>query len=107
MKRNRDILRPILKPAKCIPECEERCKMQGDKLLINGTHYSINDLARLPPKLAAFKAVQKSDSESIVFHGELLLYSNFNYAPLMDKNLVHLSITYSTKKPCTLGTHSQ
>ena len=79
MKRNRDILRPILKLAKSIPEYRERCKMQGDKLLINGTHYSINDLARLQPELATFKAAQKTNSESIVFHGELSPYSNFHY----------------------------
>ena len=55
--------------------------MQGDKLVINITYFSINDLARLPPELAAFKAVQKTDSESIVFHGELSPYSNFHHAP--------------------------
>ena len=81
MKRNQDILRPILKLAKSIPEYQERCRMQGDKLLINGTHYSMNDLARLPPELATFKAAQKTDSESIVFHGELSPYSNFHYTP--------------------------
>ena len=75
MKRNRDILRPILKLAKSLLEYQDKARMQGEKLVINGTYFSINDLARLLPELAAFKAVQKTDLESIVFHGELSLYS--------------------------------
>ena len=55
--------------------------MQGDKLVISGTYFSINDLARLPPKLAAFKAAQKTDLKSIVFHGELSPYLHFHHTP--------------------------
>ena len=71
----------ILKLAKSLPEYQDKTRMQGDKLVINGTYFSINDLARLPPKMAAFKVAQKTDSESIVFHGELSPYSNFHHAP--------------------------
>ena len=41
----------------------------------------MKDLARLPPDLAAYKAAQKSDTSSIVFHSELYPYSNFHSAP--------------------------
>ena len=41
MKRNCDILRPILRLAKTLLEFREKSKLQGDKLIINGTHYSV------------------------------------------------------------------
>ena len=81
MKRNRGILRPILKLAKSIQDYHEKSRLQGDKLVINGTYYSINNLAKLPPTLAAFKAVQKMNTESLVFREQLSPYSNFHYAP--------------------------
>ena len=71
MKRNRDILQPILKLAKSLPQYREKSRLQGKKLVINGTHYGVKDIGGLPPDLAAYKATQKSDTSSIVFHGEL------------------------------------
>ena len=62
MKRNCDILRLILRLAKTLPEFREKSKLQGDKLIISGTYYSVNDLALLRQELAACKAAQKSDS---------------------------------------------
>ena len=78
MKKNRDVLRPILKLAKGLPDYREHTKLQGDKLIINGIPYGVNDLHRLPIELAAYKAAQKEDENTIVFHGELSPYSNFH-----------------------------
>ena len=80
MIRNWDILRPILKLVKSLPQYREKSKLQGEKLVINGTHYGVKDLGGLPPDLAAYKAAQKSDTLLIVFHGELSPYSNFHNA---------------------------
>ena len=80
MKRNRDILRPILKLAKSLPQYREKSRLQGEKLVINGTHYGVKDLGGLPLDPAAYKAAQKSNTSSIVFHGELSPYSNFHNA---------------------------
>ena len=41
----------------------------------------MKDLVRLPLDLSANKAVQKLDASTIVFHGELSPYSNFQSAP--------------------------
>ena len=83
IKRNCDILRLILRLAKTLPEFREKSKLQGDKLIINGTHYLVNNIALLPQKLAAHKVEQKSDPTSLVFHGELSPYSNFHNAPFI------------------------
>ena len=60
--------------------------MQGEKLVINGMIYGVNDIANLPPDLAAYKATQKSDSTSIVFQGELSPYSDFHSVPFVIDN---------------------
>ena len=48
--------------------------------MINGTHYGVKDIGGLPPDLAAYKAAQKSNTSSIIFHRELSPYSNFHNA---------------------------
>ena len=83
MKRNSDILRPILKMAKGLPEYRERSKLQGDQLIINGMSYGVHNLHQLPIKLSAYKAAQKEDENAIVFHGELSPYSNFHSSSFM------------------------
>ena len=81
MKKNRDVLRPILKMAKGLSEYREKSKLQGDQLIINGIPYGVNDLHKLPPELSEYKAAQKEDENAIVFHGKLSPYSNFHSSP--------------------------
>ena len=83
MKKNRDVLRPILKLDKGLPDYRERTKLQGDKLIINGIPYGVKDLHRLQVELAAYNAAQKEDENTIVFHGELSPYSNFHPLPFV------------------------
>ena len=47
---------------------------------MNGISYTVKDLARLPPDLAAYKAAQHSDDKSLVFHREPSPFSNFHTA---------------------------
>ena len=44
IKKDRDMLCPILKLAKSKPNYKDKCRLQGDKLVINGIHYTVNDL---------------------------------------------------------------
>ena len=60
--------------------------MENDKLIINGIGYTMNEIGKLPPDLAAYKAAEKSDSESIIFHGELSPWLNFHHAPFTINN---------------------
>ena len=72
---------PDTMPGKKLTQYKDKSKLQGERLVINSTQYTVKDLARLPLDLAAYKAVQKSDNSSIVFHSELSPYSNFHSAP--------------------------
>ena len=55
--------------------------MEDNKLVINGISYTLEDLHKLPPDLAAYHAVKKSDDQMMVFQGELSPWSNFHKAP--------------------------
>ena len=64
VKRMWDKLLPILKSAKSLPAYHEKSRLDGDKLLINGTRYSVDELDRLPTEITAYKAAEKSLLES-------------------------------------------
>ena len=52
--KSRDKLRPILRLVKSLPHYQEKCRMSGDKLSINGISYTVNDLDKLPSDLAPY-----------------------------------------------------
>ena len=78
IQKTQDKLLPILKLAKSLPAYHEKSGLDGDKLLINGTRYSVDELDRLPTEIAAYKAAEKSNDSHIVFAGELSPYCNFH-----------------------------
>ena len=83
IKKRRDRLLPIYHLAKSLPEYRDKCRLTGDKLVINGISYRIEDISKLPPDLAAFKSSEKSNDTHLVFAGELSLYSNFHPSPFI------------------------
>ena len=83
VKLKRDKLRPILRLAKTLPEYKDNTKLIGDKLIINGVKYSIDDIHMLPAGLEAYRAAEKNDANTIAFHGELSPYSNFHPSPFI------------------------
>ena len=78
MKKNRDKLWPILKLAKGQPQYRDKRKLSGDRLIINGNSYTVEEMHNLPHDLAPYLAAQKENVECIVFHGELSPRSNFH-----------------------------
>ena len=83
MKKRCDRLLPIYHLAKSLPEYHDKCRLTGDKLVINGISYRIEDISKLPPDLAAFKSSEKSNETHLVFAGELSPYSNFHPSPFI------------------------
>ena len=78
VKRIRDRLRPVFRMAKRMQEYKDKCKLEGDKLVINRVKYGIEDIGKLPANLSAYLAAEKSNSNMNAFHGELSPYSNFH-----------------------------
>ena len=81
IKRNRDTLRPILKLAKSLSEYRDKSKLVDDKLIINGSAYTVHNLHQLPTDLAPYKATQKVNDSVIGFSGELSPWSNLHKSP--------------------------
>ena len=77
IKQARDKLQPVLRMIKTNPNYKDKCQIKGDKLIVNGINYTVDTLNELPAEISATKAVEKRDSDSIVFHGELSPFSNF------------------------------
>ena len=86
IKKSRDKLRPILKLAKSKANYRDKSKLVDDKLIINGVSYTTDDLNKLPPDIAAYQAAQKTNEETVIFHGELSPWSNFHTAPFIINN---------------------
>ena len=86
IKRAQDKLQPILRLAKSLPQYRDKSRLENDKLIINGIGYTLNEIGKLPPDLAAYKAAEKTDTETIIFHGELSPWSNFHHAPFTINN---------------------
>ena len=74
VKKNRDRLRPILCLAKNSSMYKDKCRMENDIIILNGTRYTINDIAKLPEVAAS----QKVDGKRLVFHREFSPFSNFH-----------------------------
>ena len=55
--------------------------MIEDRLIVNGTTYTVFNLHQLPTDLAPYKAAQKVNDTTIGFSGELSPWSNFHRSP--------------------------
>ena len=80
IKRRRDHLMSIYRLTKSIPHYCEKCRLNNDKLIINGNSYQIEDISKLPADLAAYKVGEKLNDTHLVFAGELSPYTNFHHS---------------------------
>ena len=100
-KQTHDRLRPILRFAKSLPEFRDNSKLVGDKLVINGVKYGLDDIHRLPMGLEAYHAAEKSDDDTIAFHGELSPFSNFHPSPFtIDNHIYHSAEQWIQYQKC-------
>ena len=81
IKRARDRLRPVYWMIKSKPKYKDKCKLQGDKLVVDGIKYTVDTLGSLPMELSAYQAAEKRNDEVLVFHGEWSPFSNFHISP--------------------------
>ena len=95
IEHHRRLLRPILRAARNITEFENSFRMEEDWLVINGKHYTLENLDQLPSKLNMFNISSHSNETTITFFGELNPLSNFHKANfLCDKIQYHSSEQY-------------
>ena len=62
-ERDRRLLRPILKAAKNIPGLKKKCRLEGNKLVIDSKRYTKENLHELPKNLDPMKVTTKSNDQ--------------------------------------------
>ena len=67
-----------MKPAREHKDFKKKCKLDGDRLVIHGKRFSLENLHDLPKELDVFKITSKSNNNTIGFFGELNPLSNFH-----------------------------
>ena len=77
-ERDRRLLRPFLKAAKNIPGLKKKCRLEGNKLVIDSKRYTKENLHELPKTLDPMKVTTKSNDQTLGFFGELCPLSNFH-----------------------------
>lgn len=67
---------PIYKAAREVEAFKGKVKMNGDKLIINSTVYTVDNLDLLPPAIHPWKLSSRSDDDSLAFFTSLSPLSN-------------------------------
>ena len=97
-ERKRAQLRPYLQAAKNMSQYAGRCRIAGDKLILNGRKYSTDDLDKLPTELSGFEISSKRCRSGMCFFGELNPLSNFHRAQFnVDNEVYHSSEQFIQK----------
>ena len=81
VKRRCDRLQSIFRMVKSLPKYRDHCKLNGDTLIVNGVRYTVDEIHKLPPDLAAYTSSEKRNDSYLAFHGEWSPYSNFHPSP--------------------------
>ena len=63
IERKRRILLPILKAAKQFKDYKKKCRLEDDKVVINGQKYGTDNLHQLPSEIDVFEITSKSDTD--------------------------------------------
>ena len=77
-KKERQLLRPIVKAARKIEEYKGNCRLEGPYLRLQGKCYHRLNVHTLPAKLGPAEITTISNEQSIGFFGELYPFSNFH-----------------------------
>ena len=102
-EEKRKILRPYFRAARKLPWYRGICELDREKLIINGTSYTVDDLHKLLPDLHGEYICSITDRNSYGFFGKLHPFSNFYEAPfdfqgityhLTEQMIQHLKATH-------------
>ena len=91
IERKRQILLPVLKAAKLCKDYQKKCRLEDDKVVINGRKYGTNNLHQLPKEIDPFAITSKSDNNCIGFFGALNPLSNFYETKFIVAGVEYLS----------------
>jgi ribA/ribD-fused uncharacterized protein len=88
----RRILRPIFNKARKMPHYKGKCRLNLNKLFIDGKYFTvepINNLKELPTDLQPRAAAERENEEVIVFFTQGSPFRNFHHAPFVKDNITY------------------
>ena len=91
IERKRRILLPILKAAKQFKHYKKKCRLEDDKVIINGRKYGTDNLHQLPSEIDVFEITSKSDTDCVGFFGALNPLSNFYKSKFTVEGIEYIS----------------
>ena len=91
IERKRRILLPMLKAAKQCKDYKKKCRLEDDKVVINGRKYGTDNLHQLPKEIDPFTITSKADENCIGFFGALNPLSNFYESKFIVAGVEYLS----------------
>ena len=91
IERKRRVLLPVLKAAKQCKDFKKKCRLEEDKIVINGRKYGTDNLHQLPKEIDPFEITSKSNESCIGFFGALNPLSNFYESKFMVDGVEYLS----------------
>jgi hypothetical protein len=87
IEARRSRLLPVYKKAMTIQEYKRRTFLNGDRLTINGTHYTIENLHELPDDLDPRLIATKTQGNTTIFFGQNSPLSNHHPSPMIVDNI--------------------
>ena len=91
IEQKRRTLLPILKAAKQVNDYKKKCRLEDDKVVINGRCYGTENLHQLPKDLDVFDITTKSNTDCIGFFCALNPLSNFYESGLIVDRVEYIS----------------
>lgn len=86
IEERRRVLRPIFNKAKNMDKYKGKCRLNIDKLIIDGYTYTVapvNNLEKLPQELNPRKSAEREDAKTVVFFTQASPFSNFCKSPFV------------------------
>ena len=102
IEEKRKILRPILRLARSKDYYRGKCKLDEDKLVIEGNKYNVNTLNTLLQDLNGYNATSKFGEQCITFFGQLNPFSNLHSAPFKLDGKDYLTSEHYIQEACAL-----
>ena len=92
IEERRSQLLPILKKAQSLPTYKKKCKLVGDKLIINSKEYTKATFNQLPSELNPANACQNTNQKTLAFFGYGSAFSNFHHSPFLLNGKAYVNV---------------
>jgi hypothetical protein len=87
VEARRAILLPVFKKALATPEYKKRTFLNGDRLTIQGVHYTVDNMKDLPEALDPRMIATRTQGDTTIFFGQNSPLSNHHSSPMVVENV--------------------